>query len=57
MTIGVGVGYGIKHNCCVFNITARREHDWTDRLSHLLEEALLEMRTLCDAKKATISRL
>eukprot|EP00816_Leptocylindrus_hargravesii_P006550 CAMPEP_0196805826 /NCGR_PEP_ID=MMETSP1362-20130617/5650_1 /TAXON_ID=163516 /ORGANISM="Leptocylindrus danicus, Strain CCMP1856" /LENGTH=689 /DNA_ID=CAMNT_0042178975 /DNA_START=200 /DNA_END=2269 /DNA_ORIENTATION=+ len=54
---GVGVAYGIKNDCCLFNITARREHDWTDRLSHLLEEALLEMRTLCDAKEAGVSRL
>jgi len=54
---GVGIGYGIKPDSCIFNITARREHDWTDRLNHLLEEALIEMRLLNDLEKPPSSKL
>ena len=36
---GVGVGYAVKKDCCIFNLTARREHGWTKRLAHYLEEA------------------
>lgn len=43
---GVGLAYSIHPNHCMFCITALREHDWPERLSHLLEEALLEMQTL-----------
>ena len=43
---GVGIGYSVKKDCCVFNLTARRQWDWTEALAYLLEEALLEMRTL-----------
>jgi len=31
---------------CIFNLTALKKWDWTERLSELLEEALLEMRDL-----------
>jgi len=34
-----------------------KEHDWTERLSHLLEEALLEMQTLNDLEKGPASKL
>jgi len=54
---GVGVGYAVKADCCVFNITARKEHQWTERLSHLLEEALLEMQILAEMDKGPASRL
>mmetsp|Transcript_18668 Transcript_18668/g.40633 ORF Transcript_18668/g.40633 Transcript_18668/m.40633 type:complete len:725 (-) Transcript_18668:206-2380(-) len=54
---GVGIGYAVKADSCVFNITARKEHDWTGRLSHLLEEALLEMQTMIDMDKPTASKL
>lgn len=45
---GVGIGYAIKQDCCIFNVTARVEHGWTEKLSQLLEEALLEMQNLID---------
>jgi carnitine O-acetyltransferase len=54
---GVGVGYSVNKDSCVFNITARREHGWTERLSHLLEEALLEMQLLNDLGKQPQSKL
>lgn len=54
---GVGVAYGIKADSCIFNIAARKEHCWTDRLSHLLEEALLEMRLLNEMDKPLVSKL
>eukprot|EP00585_Thalassiosira_rotula_P012090 CAMPEP_0196137176 /NCGR_PEP_ID=MMETSP0910-20130528/5245_1 /TAXON_ID=49265 /ORGANISM="Thalassiosira rotula, Strain GSO102" /LENGTH=670 /DNA_ID=CAMNT_0041397603 /DNA_START=146 /DNA_END=2155 /DNA_ORIENTATION=+ len=52
---GVGLAYSIHPSNCMFCITALRKHDWPDRLSHLLEEALLEMQTLNDLDKAPTS--
>jgi len=55
---GVGLAYSIHPNHCMFCITALREHDWPERLSHLIEEALLEMQTLYVLNNApTRSRL
>lgn len=54
---GVGAAYGVKKNSCIFNITARREHGWTERLCHLLEEALLEMQLLNDMEIQPASKL
>ena len=54
---GVGLAYSIHPNHCMFCITALREHDWPERLAHLLEEALLEMQTLNDLDKAPSSKL
>lgn len=54
---GVGLAYSIHPDNCMFCITALREHDWPERLSHLLEEALLEMQTLNDLDKAPTSKL
>jgi carnitine O-acetyltransferase len=54
---GVGLSYAIKADSCVFSITALKENGWTDRLSHLLEEALMEMRTLNDLNKPLVSKL
>ena len=51
---GLGVGYAVKSDSCVFNICARKEQGWTDKFSHLLEEALLEMKTL---HNPTLSKL
>eukprot|EP00557_Chaetoceros_sp_GSL56_P014798 CAMPEP_0176487056 /NCGR_PEP_ID=MMETSP0200_2-20121128/5912_1 /TAXON_ID=947934 /ORGANISM="Chaetoceros sp., Strain GSL56" /LENGTH=829 /DNA_ID=CAMNT_0017883827 /DNA_START=759 /DNA_END=3248 /DNA_ORIENTATION=+ len=45
---GLGIAYSVKPNSCIFNIAARKEHGWTEKLSHLLEEALLEMKELND---------
>ena len=50
---GVGLAYSIHQRHCVFNITALREHEWTDKLSNLLEEALLEMRLLIEMEQAS----
>lgn len=54
---GVGLAYSIHPNQCMFCITALRENDWPERLSHLLEEALLEMQTLNNLDKAPASKL
>lgn len=54
---GVGLAYSIHPNHCMFCITALREHDWPERLSHLLEEALLEMQTLNALDMAPSSKL
>lgn len=45
---GVGLAYSILPRSCVFNITALRSTGWTDKLSELLEESLLEMRELIE---------
>ena len=54
---GVGLAYSIHKRHCVFNITALKEHGWTDKLSQLLEESLLEMRTLIETDTMPTSRL
>jgi carnitine O-acetyltransferase len=54
---GVGLAYAVLPRSCVFNITALRSTGWTDKLSELLEEALLEMQRLLEADKAPSSRL
>jgi carnitine O-acetyltransferase len=54
---GVGLAYAILPRSCVFNITALRSTGWTDKLSELLEEALLEMRRLVEAGKIPTSKL
>jgi carnitine O-acetyltransferase len=54
---GVGIGYSIHPNSCVFNVTALAETNWTMQLSDLLEEALLEMKDLIDQDRADTSEL
>ncbi len=55
---GVGLAYSIHPNNCMFCITALREKGgWPERLSFLLEEALLEMQTLNDLDKQPTSKL
>lgn len=54
---GVGLAYSIHPTNCMFCISALREHDWPERLSHLLEETLLEMQSLSDLDKAPTSKL
>jgi carnitine O-acetyltransferase len=49
---GVGLAYSIHKRHCIFNITTLSEHGWTDKLSNLLEEVLLEIRTLLEMDKA-----
>lgn len=48
---GVGLAYSIHPRHCVFNITALKETKWTDKLSQLIEEALLEMRVLVETQQ------
>ena len=55
---GVGLAYSIHPNDCMFCITAMREQGgWPERLSALLEEALLEMQTLNTIDKQPTSKL
>eukprot|EP00934_Nitzschia_sp_Nitz4_P004862 Nitzschia sp. Nitz4//scaffold40_size135432//49424//51514//NITZ4_003239-RA/size135432-snap-gene-0.126-mRNA-1//-1//CDS//3329551204//4852//frame0 len=54
---GVGLAYAVNQRSCVFCISALRSTGWTDQLSELLEEALLEMRALVEADKAATSKL
>jgi len=54
---GVGLAYSIHPSHCMFCVTALKEHDWPERLTHLLEEALLEMQALNDLDKAPSSKL
>lgn len=49
---GVGLSYSIHKRHCVFNVTALKEHGWTSKLTQLLEESLLEMRTLIELEQA-----
>jgi len=52
---GVGLAYAVLPQSCVFSITALKSTGYTDKLSELLEEALLEMRQLVEADKAAPS--
>jgi len=54
---GVGLAYSIHPNHCMFCISALKRHGWPERLSALLEEALLEMQTLNDLEIAQKSKL
>lgn len=54
---GVGLAYAIKADNCVFNITALRENQWTEPLSHYLEEALIEMQQMLELDQALASKL
>lgn len=54
---GVGLAYAIQPECCVFNITALAKNRYTERLSHHLEEALLEMYSLIEMDMEPISKL
>lgn len=54
---GVGIGYSIHPDSCVFNITALAETKWTLQLADLLEEALLEMKDLIEKDQLDASGL
>jgi len=54
---GVGIAYEVKPDYCIFTITACGNNDWTEDLSYLIEEALLEMRVLIDLDKEKRSKL
>lgn len=45
---GVGLAYAILPNSCVFTITALKTTGWTDKLSELMEESLLEMKRIVE---------
>lgn len=54
---GLGVAYAVKSDSCVFNVTARKEHCWTEKVCHLLEEALIEMEYISVGNELPKSRL
>lgn len=55
--VGVGLAYSILPESCVFCVTALRSTGWTDKLSELLEEALLEMRRIAEFNEIKRSKL
>lgn len=57
---GFGIGYEAQHSSCIFHVTARKEHGWTEQLCEYLGQALDDMRNLYDigdGDKALRSRL
>lgn len=54
---GVGIGYVIKPNCVMFIVTSGSTHALTDRLCHLLEEALMEIESLIEMEEPQRSKL
>lgn len=55
---GVGVAYSVKKRSMSFNITClRRPEKWSTTLSHYLQEALLDMRNLCEQASEKLSKL
>lgn len=49
---GVGLAYSIHPRHCVFTITSLKSHQWTEPLSALLEQTLLELRTVIEMEQA-----
>ena len=45
---GIGIGYEVQPDCCYFTITSRKTNNYTEAMSHLLEEALIEIQVLID---------
>lgn len=55
---GLGIGYHVYSDRCYFTITARKKNIFTvEAMSHLLEEALLEMQMLVDQHQKSRSKL
>jgi len=50
---GVGIGYNVGPDYIEFTVSGRSERQWTKALGRLLEEALLEMKTLNDMDQCT----
>jgi carnitine O-acetyltransferase len=46
---GVGIGYSVHPDKCIFHISALDETGWSPKLASLLEEALEEMRGIAQA--------
>ena len=43
---GVGIAYEVRPDSCAFTVSGRTEFAWASRLCHLVEESLLEMKSL-----------
>eukprot|EP00546_Thalassionema_frauenfeldii_P016533 CAMPEP_0178900442 /NCGR_PEP_ID=MMETSP0786-20121207/3478_1 /TAXON_ID=186022 /ORGANISM="Thalassionema frauenfeldii, Strain CCMP 1798" /LENGTH=393 /DNA_ID=CAMNT_0020571451 /DNA_START=854 /DNA_END=2035 /DNA_ORIENTATION=+ len=54
---GIGIGYDIKDDCCVFTVTSLKKHGWMNKINRLLQEALLEMKDLILCQSAMRSKL
>eukprot|EP00903_Cladosiphon_okamuranus_P010710 g10122.t1 len=55
---GVGVAYSIKKRSLLFTVACRhRPEGWSSALCHHLQEALLDMRALCEHAPGTASKL
>lgn len=55
---GVGVAYSIKTRSMLFTIASRRRPEgWPSALAHYVQEALLEMRALCENASNVGSKL
>lgn len=46
---GLGVGYGLHSNSCLFHISSRKENKYVDKFCHELVLALKEMKGLLEA--------
>ncbi len=47
---GVGIGYSIHPNSCVFHISALNETGWTPKLATLLDKSLQEMQIVAQSE-------
>lgn len=54
---GLGLSYSVHPRFCMFNVTTLKETEWSTKTCQLLEEALLEMRTLVEMDQAMQSKL
>ncbi len=54
---GIGVGYEVRPDRCYFTITSRKKYGYSEPLCHLLEESLLEIQSLIDSERLSMSKL
>ena len=54
---GLGLSYSVHPRFCMFNVTSLKEHEWSTKACQLLEEALLEMRSLVEMDQPMQSKL
>ena len=54
---GIGVGYEVRPDSCYFTITSRKKDGFSEPLCRLLEESLLEIKSLIDSGLSPKSKL
>ena len=54
---GLGIGYEVRPDDCIFTMTGLRRNNWTEKLGDLIEEAMVEIELLNETNGMPSSRL